>query len=271
MIALELHTNNGITQKLMPENWNELNQGQLLMIANSVFKEMSNEELRVRLVIILANLSLKELRRIEPEVMHEYLFPLTDWVMNDCDITEQKIPVLTRLFGRNFYGPSSELMNLRFCELDAAEQELYDWQQDTSKMEYLYRFVAVLYRPGKMSFKKGDITADRRVAFDQSQVARHARIIKRSVPTHKIFAILLWYKGCRQAIVNLYHRAFDPAAGDAEGGRPQYFPLMRMIAKEGIYGDIDKVEQMYVHTALMELEATIEEKEAAEAALKENQ
>jgi hypothetical protein len=257
----------------MAETWNELNDSQIVRIAAALFEDLSETDLNLRLVRILLDYRYKEMTHTEPEVMVEHLFPLVEWIKTECNLTEQKIPYISRWFGlRKYYGPSSALMNLRFCEWDAAERAMYEFSTSKST-DALYQFVAVLYRPARKSpMKETDDVSDKREPYNYSKNESIANALKKIVPLRQAYAILLWYKGCRQYINSLYPSIFSPADEDSdmEEQQPFLFPLMRSIAKSGIYGDIDKVEQLYLYTTLEEMVAAEEEREATERALKTN-
>jgi hypothetical protein len=266
MIDLTIYNERGATQKAMPGQWDELNRQQMIAIAKALFTPMSKADLEVRLVAILTDMPLADFKAILPEVIQEQLIPLVQWVLASCDLTVQLLPSVKNRWGKRFYGAATSLHNLRFFEFDCAERELYEWYQDTTNERQLFRFIACLYRPKKKG--KAD-ESDLREAFDQNLTERYAKKLQRIMSLPEAYAVLLWYKGCRQHINDLYPRIFN--SGDAElveaPAMPAYFGLMRMIAKEGIYGNFEQVEQMYLYTVLEEIDATIDEREAAEAEL----
>lgn len=274
MIIVNIHNDNTVRSVEMPETWNELSDIQVMRIASVLFEDLSETELNMKLVRILMGYRYKELHSTEAEVMVEHLFPLVEWVKQDCALTEQKIPVIKHWWGlRKYYGPSSGLLNFRFCEWDAAERALFDFHQDKSATS-LYKFVAVLYRPKRRTaFAPTDDISDLRQPYNYSKTEKIAQQLEKAMPLRQAYAVLLWYKGCRHHIQKLYPSIFDASANDAteeEVQQPFFFPLMRSIAKSGIYGDLDKVEQLYLYTTLEEMVAAEEEREEMERAMKTN-
>jgi hypothetical protein len=273
MLNVNIHTTSGIRSIEMAETWNELSDTQIMRIAAALFENLSENELSLKLVRILMDYRYKELIATDPDVMLEFLFPLVEWIKTDCTLTEQKIPHINTWWGlRKYYGPNSALLNLRFCEWDAAERALYDFTQGKS-IDSLYQFVAVLYRPArKTPYSETDDVSDKREAYNYSKTPSIAKALQKALPLRTAYAILLWYKGCRQHINSLYPTIFEGSSDEAdnEEQQPFFFPLMRSIAKTGIYGDLDKVEQLYLYTTLEEMVAAEEERQEVERAMRTN-
>lgn len=271
MITVNIHTNNAIRSAEMPEQWNELSDLQVMRIAAALFEDLDEWALNMKLVRILLDYRYKELMQTDAEAMVEQLFPLVEWVKTECNLTEQKMPVVRRWFGlRNYYGPSSALLNLRFCEWDAAERALYEFHQDKSAAS-LYKFVAVLYRPKRRTaYLPTDDISDKREPYNYSKTEGIAKSLQKIMPLRQAYGILLWYKGCRQHIQQLYPSIFAGSGEATDEQQPFFFPLMRSIAKSGIYGDLDKVEQLYLYTTLEEMVAAEEERAEVERAMQTN-
>jgi hypothetical protein len=271
MFIVNIHTENSVRCIEFPETWNELSDIQIVHIAATLFEDLPELELNMKLVRIMMQYRYRELLNTQAEAMLEQVFPLVEWVKKDCNLTEQKIPVLYKWYGiKKYYGPSSGLLNLRFCEWDAAERCLYAFHQARS-VGSLYQFIAVLYRPKrKVRYLPTDDVSDLREAYNFSKTEGIAKDLQSFVSLQKAYAILLWYKGCRSHIQDLYPSIFNSSEAATEDQQPFFFPLMRSIAKSGIYGDIDKVEQLYLYTTLEEMVAAEEERAEVERAMKTN-
>lgn len=270
MIKLILHNGRKSRSVALPETWNELNKAQLLLVTKALFSGKPDIEIRTMIAVILADMSVAELRQCAPEVMYEFLIPLGEFLATNCNLTKQLIPTIANPWGQDYHAPSAEFDNLRLGEYDAAEKELYLWvaslqKEDGKEPDYnqLWRFVATIYRQAAPEQKQQD---DCRAPFDHSMVQHHANKLSKICKIETAMAIMLWYKGCRGYLATLYSELFASEEGsDTEEEYPDNFPLMRLIAKEGIYGDFDKVEQLYLHTALRELEENMKEVAAQEA------
>lgn len=243
---------------LFPEEWNELSRKQLTEIAGILFTEtdplmadtkMANAIIRHRIFTYTS-----------PAVIIEHILPLIEWIKIDCSLTKQLLPTLS-VGLRKFYGPDDGLSNIRLVEFDFAERELYAWHQDRKNMMQLFRFIACLYRPKKNLFYnvRRNKDGDARGKFNDNLVQHYAELLSKHVPLEEAYAILLWYKGCRDTLQascpNVFSSSDNSTAG--ESAEPSYFGIMRMIAEKGTYGNLEQVEQLYLTVALMEMELTI--------------
>lgn len=257
---------------LVPERWEELTGEQLAEIAFILYSDADHIAKLTRCTRVLLGVSGDYFATIDPEVILEELVPLAMWVQEEVDLTEQLLPEL-KAGGQVYYGPHSALGNLRFVEFDFAERALFEYNMSRTR-EALYRFVACLYRPmvtipeGVADREKWIIAqGDKREPFNDNLVEHYGKFLQQYLPPRYAFAALLFYKGCRKHLVELFPMVFDStviqqqADGEdqevkpaAESHEPSYLPLMRMIANAGTYGDFDKVENMYLHNALFEME-----------------
>lgn len=275
MIEVVLHSGRLSRTVLMPEGWAEINPKQMALVADVLFADLTAEELDVFLVVILSGINKKELRNCSAEVMHNNLIPLIEWAKKECTLTQQLFPVISNKWGADYYGPDSELDNLRLAEYDCAEKELHAWQNTITNNELeqdnnlLYRFIACLYRKSKKNYKPTD--TDRREAFNQGAIQINAEKLKKLLPIGNALAIALWYRACKAKISELYAELFEGDDNNQEQSSIDNFPLMRMIAKSGIYGDFEKVEQMYLYTALTELSESLKEQQRIEEQNQQNQ
>lgn len=244
-----------------PEQWNELNQSQLLTVANILFQELAEEERNLLLLMAVFDIKAHEISTIAGEVIIEQLFPLIKWMVTGIDLTEQKLPALRAGF-RKYYGPSSYLNDLTFIEFNFAELELYYWMKDRSNLHQLWRFIACIYRPAKwkyLLYKPEGV--DVRTPYDDYKLDRTARRLSKRHNIATAYAIVLWYKGCREHINKSFPAVFAATGGKEKPQPPTYFPLMRMIAKSGTYGQFKDVETMLLYNALLEIDSAIQEAE----------
>lgn len=262
MITLNLLKHERSTQFSVPESWNELDGKQLLQVAHCLFGGFTGDELRLRLLVILMGLPYELLVRLAPEIIQEQLYPLMDWMISgECELTKQLLPRIA-----SFVGPEECLYNLRMIEFAQAESELASWYQEKD-INNLWRFVACLYRPKRWLA----VSKDKRTPFNQDKIEIHAQRLQK-LPVKYAYAVLLWYRGCMNFLKKCYPEVFNPGDTTSDEGEAQSAPmfrLMRAIAKEAIYGDFDKVEQLYLYTALEGLQASIDEREARERFINE--
>lgn len=271
MIAVHLHNSDRERLKIysvnVPDGWNELSKKQLLAVAQIIYAEKNEYRMSVLLVKALCQLKKYWLLPMDAEVFIHELMPLVAFIQSSCDLTEQLIPKL-RINRVKLHGPKSYLQNMKLGEFDAAERALFNFNQDPTQTNELWRFVATIYRLPKRRYSlKLDAEGDIRQDFNANIVDYWAAQLMKAYPVHYAIAIMLWYKGCRQYIINRFSNVFTSNEEANADEQPAYFGLMRAIAKEGIYGTFDQVENMYLYTALTEIVCAMEEKALMEEQL----
>lgn len=292
---------NDIHELHLPSGWNELRGEQLLAIAEALFMEMDDDRKRVMICKAAIN-NKKLFRMMEPAILIEQFFPLITWIETDRQLTKQVLPTIpvgffnwygpaeslgnfrlsefdhaeAELYRWHSFRPlDSKLMfakgesNPLTGDLTSASETpkstyrgLMQWWRTEEAEAQLYRFVACVYRPGKLTYnKRKNPAGDYRMPFNDNLVDYHASILRRHLPVKYAYAILLWYKGCRDALVSAFPLVFTGAAEHEAKPQqePNYFELMRKIAEKGTYGDIDKVRNLYLWDAMYEVHLSIEE------------
>lgn len=267
MIELVLHTKPGAEKGQitvpMPDSWEELNASQLIEICHALY---TVRDVYKRNSLIAKALIGKAIQKITPEAIIVEVFPLIEWTKEAPTLTQQLIPTIKA--GRSkLYGPASAFENMRMLEFEFAERYLFLFLQNRD-IQDLWTLVAILYRKGRWLYnplknKKGDI----RVPFNNYSLTYQASKLQRKLQPAVAYAILQWYKGCRLHLMSLYPVIFqsNDSSKGSEDRLPTLFPIMRKIAEKGTYGVFEDVEQMEIHTFLMETEESIKEAEAMEA------
>jgi hypothetical protein len=255
----------------VPEQWNELSQKQLIQIMDCLFmKQYTTEEVELKLLKILTNMSYWEFFRATPHELQEYLY-LTQFLFNDQkDLTKQLIPEYDDL-----YGPAGEFDNLLMKELAICDIIFLQWSADRENEEHLNYFVALLYRPAKkrkglLKDKKYDFKrnpdGDPREDFNQNVAQYWAEKKIRHWPISVKLAIAYWYDACRWKLVDDNEEVF----GDSSGDPSKYglASLMLSVASDGALGDFTKVENTYVHIVLMQINESMRRAKEQEKLLK---
>jgi len=117
------------------------------------------------------------------------------------------------------YAPADKLANVTIYELGAAFA-LFEAYLSTNKEEYAYELLGTIYRPSRGQTKEerelGWKNDDRRVPFRnyEGQAKERAKLFK-TLPWLTVRAILFWFAGCRQSIVEAYPKVFKKGG---EGG-----------------------------------------------------
>ncbi len=243
----------------IPSEYNELTGQQLIMLA-PLLKSLVKDDLLIQLQVlrVLMNKSTTAFFFMSVDLRERALM-YTNWVFLKNTLTTQLLPEID-----GYYGPKSCFDNLTLEEYHCAEIFYTELITD-GDAEALNKLIAVLYRKPKSLFynQHKDPAGDIRKPFNEHEIDYYAKKIAKW-PTDTKQAILLWYDGCRQHLIELYATVFSPTApvsdeADVRG----MFGVIRQIADGNKYGQFEQVKKLNIHTALLEMEQLI--KEAAEA------
>ncbi|HEX8358428.1 MAG TPA: hypothetical protein VF610_13485 [Segetibacter sp.] len=254
----------------VPGSYNELTGQQLILIAELFAKALPKDLAELKALSILLNLSLYSFSMISADAKEGMLnatLPgdqkerrFIDWIFDRNTLTEQVLP-----FYNGFWGPAKEFENLTLSEFHFTEvyyREMMDeaptLKGEESKISALDKLVAVLYRKPKPGYDIDlNTDGDVRQKFNANEVNYYANIIA-GWPAEVKLAVLFFYDGCRQNLLENYDEIFNGDSGeDNEDGM---FGIIRGLSGTK-YGDIDKVEMLNIHTALYELTLQLKEEE----------
>jgi len=264
MIDLIFETGKRSTTVTVPQSWNELTGEQLQAVALVLFTEDVPVLRDLRLIMAITGLQPHQLAAMDAAVVWEQLLPLVEWLKTDCNLTTQ---VLQEFTGKRvkYCGPADYLANLRLGEFDFTERALYHWYNDTADIKRLYAFIAILYRPARKRYDRtSNPDGDNREPFNANMTAQYAKCLMRHMPLSFAYSVLLFYKGCRDYITERHSRIFSGGSESDTPAEPGYFPLIRMIAKDGTHGNFSEVEQMFIYNAFEEMECAIDDRERIE-------
>lgn len=232
------------------ESYNELNGKQLVGIARIFIRETDAGVMLLTALRVLLDKSLFWFALISSDAKARMLQYIS-WVFEKNTLTSQVLPVY-----RGFVGPKKEFDNLTLSEFHHSEMYYSEYVADKQE-EALNNLVAVLYRPAKPGYNyRLDSQGDARRAFNPNEVEYYANVVA-TWPAEVKHAILFFYDGCRQKLLEDYEEVFQGDSG--EGSDTGMFGIIRGIADGGKYGDIDKVEGLNIHTALLELSMQLKE------------
>lgn len=245
----------------LPENFNELTKKQLIWLAR-LMVQPKTEYHELEVLNALLNVGLFEFFRLSSEVKTNML-PFTQWVYAGNTLTEQLIPEYNSLF-----GPCREFDNLTLGEFHFSE--IYYREVAKGDDAAVNNLIAVLYRKGRPFYNKtknkhGDI----RLPFNANLIAYYANKTA-SWPLSVKTAIVMWYDGCRQNLVETYNEVFSaPGGGDHNDNDAGMYGVIRNLSGDR-FGKVSEVEGVFVHTAFTEIEQTMEDNRRIEAELKKH-
>jgi hypothetical protein len=251
----------------LPESFNELSGRQLIGLAPLLYFESDELESRVKALRVLSGLGGIRWRLLRSDIIERAL-PFVEWLFDAPILTEQIFPCY-----KGFYGPASGFDNMKMKEFHMSEiyyRELINQDTDETKAAAaLNNLVAVLYRKGKKGYdKKRDPSGDIRVEFNHNETAFYAKQVARfPMPVRQ--AIFLWYDGCRKELIDNNPKVFkEPSKHSFESEFDTgLYGIMRSLAGEKL-GTVEYIQNMYVHTAMLEIGLIKEEEAYVEQQLK---
>lgn len=254
---------------VIPDNWNELSGKQLVKVMGILnAHNLKPEVAELAILKVLMGINAIKFGLLNNDLKAR-LLPYIQWVANeDLNLTEIILHSHRKnIFCKKLYAPQSEFNNLLMVEFHYTEVA-YHSLTEADNIDSLNELVAILYRTGKANYNyKRNVGGDVRIEFIDADIAYHKAIVSKwKLPVKQ--AILLWYNGCRQLLIEEYPLVYD---GKKNNEKSNYFSglynMMRSIAGDK-YGTIDKVEKLTVHTAHLELTCIIEDANRLEAAYK---
>lgn len=249
---------------IIPEEWNELTGKQLITIAGLLHSNLEEDIFYLKALQCLSNLSTVKFM-LQPLDAKLNCFEHLDWLQSSDDkelLTKQLLPKY-----KGLYGPTDELGNLLLVEFHYTEIA-YQNLITTNEVQYLNELVAIMYREPKANYDHArNSEGDHRVIFTDNDIAYHTKKVAKW-PLAVKQAILMWYDGCRQDLVNSYSTVYPASSTKKDDNYSAgLYQLIRSLAGEN-YGTIDKVEQLTVHTAHLELSCMIADNEKLKEQLK---
>lgn len=240
----------------VPKQWNELSSGQLLSIVD-IFYGKSTISLADQFIVfkILFCLSNRRMKKVDTDELLDKLY-LIHFLLTGNTLIKNLFPTY-----KGFHGPADDFNTLLVCEFIFSEgyYRMYkDFEkQGSPAIASLNNLIAVLYRPGRKGYDmKCNPDGDVREPYNDNLTPHYASQIAKW-PIRIKYAILHWFEGCYQNLINN-----NPELFGGGGGEPSLYGLwsvMRGVAEKGIHGDIKQVEKLYVKVFMMELNEMIRE------------
>ncbi len=243
---------------MIPESADELSGKDIIAIAGILHSQANQLSASLKALRILSGMNKLKFYRLSGDVKLRCLEHV-QWLFDELEITVQLLPKY-----KKYYGPSDELNNFTLAEFHFAERYYSDHLADQPGA--LEKLIAVLYRKGKLAYdEKLNIDGDIRMEFNANVIDYYSLKVAKW-PMEVKWAILLFYDGCRKKISDDNEAIFSGGDGSGDPGTGMY-GVMRGLAGPK-FGDLEKVEKMYLHTALLELNLMMEEQAAIEAKYK---
>lgn len=238
----------------IPEKWDELTPKQVQWVYGVLLSEPSDHAVYLRLLKVISGCSWWAIFREKKARLMEYFY-LCDFIFATQTLTRNPLPKYKR-----HHGPADNFDNLRMNEF-AYSQTFYEDYRDNENREALDKLVATLWRPTGGDPDDGDT----RIMFKEAQMLRRVSMVKKwPLPLKE--AIYYWYCGCLARLMEDNAYVFTGTGG--EPALHGIVSVMRNVAKEGTWGDFEKVEMMYVKMFFLELKESKHEAAQIEKANK---
>lgn len=235
----------------------------MLQVVETLFlKEYTGEQCLLKLLKILTGMTYYEFFRAKPGELAEYIYLCTFLLSEKTGLIPQLIPVHD-----DFYGPDKGYNNLLMEELVFTEDFFMKWHEEKEDVKLMDGLISVLYRPAKIGYdfvinKDGDA----RIPFNQYECEWNAKNVISKWPLKMKLAIATIYGSYRNWLVDANPEVFGGVGGD-----PAMYGLIsiiRMVAKNGAFGDFKKVEKLEVNLVMIELNESVADGKAMEKAVK---
>lgn len=246
----------------LPEYAHELTTTQFIGLAPILYSDGDEVTFKVQALWVLSGLGVYRWKLLPAEVINRCL-PFVDWVFDKqapLKITKQLITQY-----KKYHGPDSDFDNLKMAEFHFSE--LHYKAILNGNNEALNDLAAVLYRKGKKKYnKKLNPDGDLRIAFNANEMAYYVKKMQQW-PVKVKQAIFLWYDACREELIKNNPLVFKNEDKDfISQFETGLYGMMRSLAGDKL-GDVNHIENMYVHTAMLEIGLMREEERYIESKL----
>lgn len=250
---------------LLPESFEECSGKQFIQLAQLIFTGGDEIRCKVRALKILCGLSPFRFAFLKPQVINNTL-PFIEWVFDrEKNITKQLMPSY-----KGYHGPTSDFDNLIMKEFHMTERNFQLIAKEDGDVEAaLNNLVAVLYRLPKKGYDtQKDPDGDIRIKFNHNEVPYYSKKIARW-PLAVKQAIFLWYAGCRKELEDNNPLVFkeDGSSDFISQFDTGMYGVMQSLAGEKL-GKVDGIEEMYVHTAMLNIGLIKEQEKYYESKMK---
>ncbi|SKD10106.1 hypothetical protein SAMN05660461_6006 [Chitinophaga ginsengisegetis] len=243
------------------ESWDELTSRQFLDIIEILLVSQPQDLSDLKILQVLLQVSARFICKIPADQLTGIMHLVRDF-QEDMQLTRQLVPFIK--VGKKLYGPAAGFENMTAAEFHFADMHYQEWK-DTGADEVLFMFLAVLYRPVKQKYDvEKDPDGDRREKFNANTTAFYCRYISR-LSRGAMLAIIFQYESWRRRLEKDYKNVFNHQSDHVSNISAGWFGVFRGVAGDGKYGDMEKVEQIPIHTLLLELEFLLEEAAALKA------
>lgn len=232
MITINLHKQDELdVQVAFPSQWDELLPNEILAIAKAMINSTNAFELRAEILLLIIESRCKQAKQKLPKkwkdmVDAEQFFiegnALLDFIFGENRLT--KIPENEiKLQGTRpytVYAPEKGFQTVTCGEFEDCEPYYFKFiksiEADSPDMKYLAQIAAILYREQNTPYytRKNNIL----VAYN----ADNWLPMFQKLEAHRLYAIFIWYTGCKNYLPKLFPTMHEP---DPEANESNADPL----------------------------------------------
>lgn len=193
-----------------PEKWEDLQQIEVLAIAKAMLQPQTAQMEMLCFIINnrTKNLPADWIKLLDAEQAFNAL-PLLDFVYQTITLVK---PAETKI--GEMVAPSANFESITCAEFEDCEQYFFSFSE-TPSPEPLANIAAILYRSQGQPYTWLD-------AQKGLQTYKHdeSAIEMLKLAEHRLYAIYLWYIGCRTALPNLFPTMHEPGENDKDETNP---------------------------------------------------
>lgn len=225
--------------------WNELTESDLIALAKASEYGLNIAKSKMLMAIKLYKIDYKSFMNLSHENKY-HITKLCNFLFEKCELNRWVIKKI-RIGLRSYYGPEDYLSDLTGAEMAWLEAKFSDYQKDF-KLSVIDEIIAILYRPKPLFSSK-------RLPFSEELAEKTLKRVK-LLPRAVKLAIFLNYKGCRNYIIDMHpviYSGESTSSTKKNHSKSVWEPVLRKIAKTGVFGDYDSTKKQNFYTILAEL------------------
>lgn len=251
MNQLELKLRKPGTDKVITKSyvgaskWNELTESDLIALAKASEYGLNIAKSKMLMAMKLYKIDYRSFMNLSHENKY-HITKLCDFLFEKCELNKWIIKKL-RIGFKTFHGPEDYLADLTGAEMAWLEAKYSDYQKDF-KQDLIDEIIAILYRPKKLFAKK-------RMPFSE-ELAEETLLRVRLLPKAVKTAIFLNFKGCRNYIIDTHPIIYSGESSNntkKNHSKSVWEPVLRKLAKTGVFGDYDSTKKQNFYTILAEV------------------
>lgn len=216
-----------------PETWDELLPDEILLIAKQILLVKEDNTAKAELLVSILSSRAKTQKQKLPKKWQQLLsiddlvingLPLLDFIYGENTLSQMPESVIKVIGTREYvlYAPVDGFRNITCGEFEIAEQVFAEYNQEQN-INKLAELAAIFYRPKNTSFQTREKNSLNTYPYD-----KWAKMFK-SIEPHRLYAIFIWYVGCKNQLPLLFPVSHEPSNDDNEDTQNPAMAFTRCI------------------------------------------